>query len=167
MNAAPTPTPVPHASGPDPRSGKELLPIVYAELRRLAQERLGRERPDHTLGAAALVHEAFLRIVGDRQHQRQNRAQFFAAAAEAMRRILIDHARSRARRGCGRRRVTLAGIDLALDTDPDQVLAIDEAFQRLEQQCPRTADVVRMRFNEAETAAALGLSERSVRREWS
>jgi RNA polymerase sigma factor (TIGR02999 family) len=154
------------------QSALELLPIVYDQLRRLAQQRMATEKPGHSLQATALVHEAFLRIVGDREEGWAGRAQFFAAAAEAMRRILIEHARARGcvARGGGRERVTLSGVDLGAVEDLDQVLTIDEAFQRLMQADPRAADVVRLRFyaglSEAETAAALQTSERSVRREW-
>ena len=150
----------------------QLLPILYEELRKLAQHRMAQERCGHSLQATALVHEAFLRIAGEGDHGWINRAQFFAAAAEAMRRILIEHARARGRvvHGGGRQRVTLTGIDLAATEDLGQVLAVDEAFQRLVQADPRAADVVRLRFyaglSEAETAAALNLSERTVRREW-
>ena len=152
----------------DPAS---LMPQVYDELRRLAANYLRHERPGQTLQATALVHEAFLRIAGDREGW-ASRAEFFAAAAEAMRRILIEHARAkgRARRGGGRQRVTLTGIDLAAVEDLDQVLAVDEAFQRLQRADPKASDVVRLRFyaglSESETAAALNMSERTVRREW-
>jgi RNA polymerase sigma factor (TIGR02999 family) len=155
------------------RPAERLLPEVYAELRRLAQERLGHERRDHTLLATDLVHEAFLRLVGDRPGGWESRAQFFSAAAEAMRRILIEHARARGRlrHGGGQQKITLSGIDLAKEQDLAQVLAVDEVYQRLAEADPRTADVVRMRFyaglSEEETAAALGLSARTVRREWS
>jgi RNA polymerase sigma factor (TIGR02999 family) len=161
---------------PYPNSGAltahELLPIAYAELHRLAQHRMAQERPGHSLQATALVHEAFLRIAGDREDGWVNRAQFFVAAAEAMRRILIDHARARGRvvHGGAVKRVTLTGVDLAAADGIDEVLAVDEAFERLVQADPRAADVVRLRFyaglSEAETAAALNLSERTVRREW-
>ena len=153
-------------------TSEELLPIVYDGLRTLAQQRMAQERCGHMLQATALVHEAFLRIVGEGEHGWVNRAQFFAAAAEAMRRILIEHARAR---GCvvhggERQRVTLSGVDLAATEDLGQVLVVDEAFQRLVRADPRAADVVRLRFyaglSEAETAAALELSERTVRREW-
>ncbi len=165
-------------SSPDPVDSarglpaQDLLPIVYDQLRKLAQQRMALERPGHSLQATALVHEAFLRIIGDREEGWASRAQFFAAAAEAMRRILIEHARSRGRSPTAdvRRRVTLSGLDLAATEDLDQVLAVDEAFQRLMSADPRAADVVRLRFyaglSEAETASALEISERTVRREW-
>ena len=151
----------------------DLLPLVYEELRRIARQFMGRERRGHTLGPTALVHEAFLRIAGDRTDGWTNRAQFFSAAAEAMRRILIEKARARGRvrHGGGRQRITLAGIDLAVPETLDQVLVIDEALQRLEVADPRSAKVVHLRFyaglSEAETAEALELSERTVRRQWS
>ncbi|HEX5052695.1 MAG TPA: ECF-type sigma factor [Planctomycetota bacterium] len=163
----------PTTPNPPALSSAELLPVVYQELRRLAQERMASERGGHTLGATALVHEAWLRLAGTIEQPWQSRAQYFAAAAEAMRRILIDHARNRGRlkKGGGKRPLTLTGLDLANDEDLDQVLEVDEAFERLQQASPRTADVVRLRFyaglSEAETAATLGVSERSVRRDWS
>jgi RNA polymerase sigma factor (TIGR02999 family) len=172
--SAPPPAPDPARADRTARelAADELLPIVYDELRRLAQQRMARERRGHSLQATALVHEAFLRIVGDREHGWASRTQFFAAAAEAMRRILIENARARgsARKGGGRQRETLSGIDLAAPDDLEHVRAVDEAFQRLQQADPRAADVVRLRFfaglSEQETAAALGLSNRTVRREW-
>jgi RNA polymerase sigma factor (TIGR02999 family) len=148
-----------------------LLPLVYGELRSLARAQLRSERTDHTLQATALVHEAYLRMLGgsadfnDQQH-------FFRAAAEAMRRILIEHARGRERikRGGKQLRVELSSVDLAVEHDPDQVLALDEAFRRLEGQDPEAADVVRLRFyaglSVEETAQATGRSERTVKREW-
>ncbi len=153
-------------------SSHELLPVVYDELRNLARQRMAMERPGHSLQATALVHEAFMRIIGDRKEGWTSRALFFAAAAEAMRRILNEHARHRGRAKDGGRcqRVTLSGIDLAANDDLDQVVAVDEAVQRLQQADPRAADIVRLRFyaglSEAETAAALDLSDRTVRREW-
>jgi len=153
-------------------AAQELLPIVYAELRALAQQHMVSERRGHSLQATALVHEAFLRIVGDREGGWASRAQFFVAAAEAMRRILIENARARGRvkNGGGQQRVTLTGVDLAAPEDLEQVLAVDEALAQLQQTDSRAADVVRMRFHaglsEAETAAALGMSKRTVRREW-
>jgi RNA polymerase sigma factor (TIGR02999 family) len=159
------------AAGNGAQNARELLQVVYQELRKLAQRHMAQERHGHSLQATALVHEAFLRIVGDREGW-TSRAEFFAAAAEAMRRILIEHARAkgRVRRGGGRQRVTLTGVDLAAVEDLDQVLAVDEAFQRLQRADPKAADVVKLRFyaglSAAETAAALNMSERTVRREW-
>jgi RNA polymerase sigma factor (TIGR02999 family) len=176
MPSSPSGPPLPSPGDPGPAPGaltsEGLLPVLYEELRRLAHHRMAQERCGHSLQATALVHEAFLRIAGEREHGWVNRAHFFAAAAEAMRRVLIEHARARGRivHGGGRQRVTLSGVDLAATDDLEQVLAVDEAFQRLVVADPRAADVVRLRFyaglSEAETAAALELSERTVRREW-
>jgi RNA polymerase sigma factor (TIGR02999 family) len=130
------------------------------------------ENPGHTLQATALVHEAFLRIGRDRNVPFQNQAHFFATAAEAMRRILIDHARSKGaeKRGGNATRDPLSVVDLAADCDPAEVLALDEALARLEQVEPEVAGVVRLRFyaglSGAETAGALGISERTVDRHW-
>ncbi len=138
----------------------------------MARAQLRHERPDHSLQATALVHEAYLRLAGRGDPQWNDKAHFFHAAAEAMRRILIEHARSRARvkRGGGQKRVSLSGIDLAAEQDPEEVLALDDAIRRLEQQDPSVAEVVRLRFfaglSVEETAQALGISERTVKREW-
>ena len=150
-----------------------LLPLVYEELRKLAAHRMLGERKDHTLQATALVHEAYARLVGDNELAWSNRAHFFAAAAEAMRRILIEHARARQgpRRGGGLKKLPLDVVDLANSENPDQVLAVDEAISRLEKEDPGAARIVRLRFyadlTVAETARALGISERTVHREWS
>ena len=113
-----------------------LLPLVYEELRKLAAHRMTGERSDHTLQATALVHEAYLRLIGDRDYPWANRAQFFVAAAEAMRRILIDHARAKngPRRGGGLQKWPLDVVDLATTDDPEQILVLDDAISRLEQQ---------------------------------
>ena len=151
---------------------ERLVPLVYDELRALARAQLRHERPDHSLQATALVHEAYMRLVGGNQPTWRDRQHFFRAAAEAMRRILIEHARKRTRmkRGGKRVRVELSGIDLANEEDLDEILALDDAFQRLEEQDPKAADVVRLRFfaglSVEETAKAMDLSERTVKREW-
>ncbi len=151
---------------------EELLPVVYDELRALAGARLRHERPDHSLQATALVNEAYIRLVGWEQQSWIDRAHFYRAAAEAMRRILIDHARGRARgkRGGGRVRVDLEDANLATWDDPDDVLALDEALHRLMEQDPRAAEIVQLRFfaglSVEETAKALELSIRTVHREW-
>ncbi len=156
----------------DPASKDELLAALYGELRRLAGQRMAHERVGHTLTATALVHEAYLRIAGDRADGWKSKAQFFAAAAEAMRRILIEKARERgrARRGGDRARLPLTGLDLADDHDPSQVQALDEAVTRLEADDPRAAQVVKLRIyaglGEEEIAAALEVSTRAVRRDW-
>lgn len=151
---------------------ERLIPLVYDELRALARAQLRHERPEHTLQATALVHEAYLRLVGGHQPPWNDRQHFFRAAAEAMRRILIEHARKRAsvKRGGPRVRVELSGVDLAQEQDLEEILALDDAFRRLEEQDPEAADVVRLRFfaglSVAEAAQATGLSERTVKREW-
>lgn len=149
-----------------------LFALLYDELRQLAQRRMAQERRGNSLQATALVHEAWLRIAADRPEGWASRAQFFTAAAEAMRRILVEKARARGsqRRGGDRQRITLSVVDLAEPDHLDEVLAVDEVFRRLEVADPRAAEVVRLRFfaglAEEEVAAALGLSVRSVRREW-
>jgi RNA polymerase sigma factor (TIGR02999 family) len=153
-------------------AAEELLPLIYEQLRAIAQRRMAGERSDHTLQATALVHEAFVRLIGDREISWESRGQFFGAAAEAMRRILIDHARRRgsAKRGGGQAPRPLSVVDLATEYDPAEILAVDEALTRLEKEDERAADVVRLRFfaglDVDETAAALGVSQRTVMREW-
>ena len=157
-----------------PGAAGELMPLVYNALRDLARRRMARERSDHTLQATALVHEAYLKLVGGGGGEPDwaDRSHFYHAAAEAMRRILIDHARAKAgpKRGAGRRRVPLDVLDLAAESDSDEILALDEAVSRLQRQSPDVAAVVRLRFYAGlgveETAAALGVSVRTVNREW-
>jgi RNA polymerase sigma factor (TIGR02999 family) len=154
------------------RAPQELLPLVYDQLRKLAEHRMQQERGDHTLQATALVHEAYLRLVGNQEIVWANRAHFFHAAAEAMRRILIEHARARGRekRGGGRARIPLGVVDLAAAEDSEQILALDEVFCRFEEQEPEIAAVVRLRFyaglTAEETAEALGVSVRTIYRDW-
>ena len=149
-----------------------LLPLVYDQLRAIAQRRMNQERPGHTLAATALVHEAYVRLIGTASTTYRDRGHFFAAAAEAMRRILIDHARRNRsqKRGGDRQALPLSVIDLADEPDLDLVLALDEAVSTLEQEDPRAATVVKLRFfaglEVAETAEAMGVSERTVMREW-
>jgi RNA polymerase sigma factor (TIGR02999 family) len=148
----------------------ELLPLVYAQLRDLAARLLRNERPDHTLQPTALVHEAYLRLVDQRVGTWENRAHFLGVAAQAMRRILIDHAR---RRRAGKRagaRVTLED-DASPGTGPSvDLLEIDAALQRLAELDPRQARVVELRFfgglNVEETAAVLGVGSATVKRDW-
>lgn len=150
----------------------ELLPRVYDALRGIARVRMAGERADHTLSATALVHEAYLKLFGSRRPAWEDRAHFYRAAAQAMRRILVDHARGRARdkRGGGRGRVPIDVLDLAASGTPEEILALDEAVRRLDQQDAGCAEIVRLRFfaglSVAETAEVLGKSERSVKREW-
>lgn len=156
----------------DARAGDKLLPLVYDQLRRIAQQRMSQERPDHSLQATALVHEVYLRLVGEEDVQWANRAHFFAAAAEAMRRILVESARSRGRlkRGGDRKKMPLNVIDLAAENDPGEILALNDALDRLEQQDPRMAKLVMLRFfsglSVEETASAMQVSPRTVKREW-
>jgi RNA polymerase sigma factor (TIGR02999 family) len=150
-----------------------LLPLVYEELRKLAAHRMTGERSDHTLQATALVHEAYIRLVGHRNYPWANRAQFFVAAAESMRRILIEHARAKngPRRGGGLQRWPLDVVELATTDDPEKILVLDEAVSRLEQQDADAARVVRLRFYAGlsidEMAQALNVSPTTVKREWS
>ena len=161
----------------DTAAAAELLPMVYAELRRLAASKLASERPDHTLQPTALVHEAFLRLVGSPMHSFNGRGHFLAAAAEGMQRILVDHARSRnaLKRGQGRKvDFEWAWVETVADLLPDErseeMLALDEALLRLEREDADAARLVRLRFfadlSIDETADALGLSPRSVDRQW-
>ncbi len=149
-----------------------LLPILYAELRRLARSQMARERPGQTLQPTALVHEAYLRLVDDRNLAWENRAHFFAAAAEAMRRILIERARrySRLKHGAGQMRVTLDAESPDLARSPERFLSLNRALDRLEAQDPQMARVAKLRYfaglTVPETAAALQVSPRSVNRLW-
>lgn len=161
------------ASSADPSAAPaELLPLVYQSLKELARQRMALERPGHTLQATALVHEAYLRLVGARGVRWAGRVQFYHAAAEAMRRILVEHARARGRikRGGGARRVPLNLLDLAEEGDREEILALDEAVRRLEEHTPEIAAVVRLRFyaglTVSETAEALSMGRRSVDRAW-
>ena len=150
----------------------QLLPLVYDQLRAIAQQRMNEERAGHTLQATALVHEAYMRLVGDPNAAWENRGHFYTAAVEAMRRILIDHARRRGavKRGGDWRRATLNVASLALDENLDIFLALDEAMLRLEEQDAKAAEVVRLRFYAGlsieDTAHILDVSPRTVKREW-
>ncbi len=150
----------------------ELLASVHAELRRIAQAQMGRERDDHTLQATALVHEAWLALRDRLGEVESEPRRFYLAAAESMRCILIDHARRKGaqKRGGDRRKLSLDVVEVAATAGIEDVLALDQAIQTLAEKQPRAADVVRLRFfaglGEKETAEALGLSERTVRREW-
>jgi RNA polymerase sigma factor (TIGR02999 family) len=153
----------------DLKVAERLLPLVYEELRKLAAQRLANEKPGQTLDATALVHEAYLRLVGDRQFA--SRRHFFAAAAEAMRLILIDVARRKAtgRHGGGRRRVPLVDVQ-EVNTSPDELLALDEALTRFAAREPAKAELVKLRFfarmSNPEAAAALGISVATAERWW-
>ena len=156
------------AAGGDRQAAADLLPLVYDELRRLAAARMGEESPGHTIQPTALVHEAYLRLVGDQRFDHQGH--FFAAAAEAMRRILIDHARrrNRAKRGGGRARLDL---DEAAAPDPDErLLALDEALTRLATEDPVAARVVELRqfagLGHEQIAVTLGTTVYVARQKW-
>ena len=160
------------AGGGDPQAAQKLLPLVYDQLRKAAQRQMGGERSDHTLQATALVHEAYLRLVRSDQTTWQNRAHFYVAAAEAMRRILIEHARKRAaaKRGGEQKKLPLSAVYLAEQADPEEIVSVSQAILRLEKRDGRMARIVRLRFfaglSVEEVAATLGLSDRTVRREW-
>ncbi len=157
-----------------PEAARELLPLVYEQLRAAAQVHMNAERPGHTLQATALVHEAFAKMVdSEGELPWENRRHFFAAAGDAMRRILIDHARgkNRVKRGGGRARSDLANIEDFLEADSSEILRFDEVFRRLEDESPEYAAVVRLRFYAGLTveqaASALGVSTSTVDRRWS
>ena len=157
------------AANGDTSAADRLLPLVYDQLRRAAQQRLASERPDHTLSATALVHEAYLKLVGPRQIPWAGRGHFYAAAAEAMRRILIDHARSRAVRGGAALRLEVIGdVGTLASADSERILAVDAAVTRLEAEDPEAAAVVRLRFfaglSVDQAAEALGISPRTAAR---
>jgi RNA polymerase sigma factor (TIGR02999 family) len=153
-------------------TGEELLPLVYEELRRLATARMAQEQAGQTLQATALVHEAWLRLIREGDRTWQNRAHFFAAASEAMRRILIENARrkSRFKHGGGQVRVDVQNIELAETTPDDKMLLINEALERLEAENPERARVVVLKFfgglTNLEVAESLGIGERTVDRQW-
>jgi RNA polymerase sigma factor (TIGR02999 family) len=162
--------------GGDPRSAEQLLPLVYDELRRLAAQRMSSEPRGHTMQATALVHEAYLRLVGNGQGEHWNsRGHFFAAAAEAMRRILVDVARHKrsSKAGGDRDRLGLSGMDLAITSpavDSLDMLALDEALHKLESLDPRKAQLVKLRFFAGLTieqaAQALAISTSTADNDW-
>ncbi|MBS0265571.1 MAG: sigma-70 family RNA polymerase sigma factor [Planctomycetes bacterium] len=157
----------------NPQAAEQLLPLVYAELRKLAAARMAAESQDHTLQPTALVHEAYLRLVDVERHQHwDNRGHFFAAAAEAMRRILVEQARHkrRERHGGGLRRKELLDEQLAAEPGDERILALDEALTKLSQIRPQAAQLVQLRFfaglSAEEAAHAAGIASRSARRLW-
>src|SRR5262245_778055 len=156
----------------DSTAAAQLLPLVYDELRRLAAARLAQEKPGQTLQATALVHEAYLQLVGDADRGWDGRGHFFAAAAEAMRRILINRARDKGRqkRGGGWQRLDLDHLAIADEASEEAALAVDEALQILERQNQPCAELVKLRFyaglTMVEAAAALGLAPRTAHRYW-
>jgi RNA polymerase sigma factor (TIGR02999 family) len=156
----------------DPKTAEELLPLVYDELRKLAAHRMANEAPGQTLQPTALVHEAWLRLVGSGQEHWNSRGHFFGAAAEAMRRILVERARKKARvrHGGELERVDLDHVTVAAQDNDDTILAIHEALDKLAAQSPQKAEVVKLRYfagmEHAEIAEALGVSEPTARRHW-
>jgi len=155
----------------DEQAREQLLALVYDELRDVARRRMAAESAGHTLEATALVHEAWMRLVASPSPDWHSRRHFYGAAAEAMRRVLVDHARKAKsqKRGGERVRVTL-GADLAMELDPERFLSVVDALDRLAEEDPRAAEVTRLRFfsglEMAELAAVLGISERTAHREW-
>lgn len=158
--------------GGDAKASEELLPLVYNELRKLAAARMAQESAGQTLQATALVHEAWLRMIGDGDRGWQNRAHFFGAAAEAMRRILVETARhkSRLKRGGGQIKLDIDDLDLAAATPNDKVLLINEALEQMRAEDPEKARIVVMKFfggmTNQEVAENLGVTERTVERQW-
>ena len=157
----------------DPSAAEQLLPLVYDELRKLAGQRLAQEKPGQTLQATALVHEAYIRLVDvDKAQHWNSRGHFFAAAAEAMRRILVDQARrkQRLKRGGPQERLSLDEIDIAIETQPEELLRVHEALERLAQEDALKAELVKLRFfvglGIAETAEILGISATTAKRHW-
>jgi RNA polymerase sigma factor (TIGR02999 family) len=153
-------------------AAQELLPLVYEDLRKLAAHRIASMAPNQTLQATALVHEAWLRLVGADHRTWQNRVHFFATAAEVMRHVLIDHLRGKARlkRGGGQLRLNIDGLELANTTPGEKVLLIDEALEELQREHPDKARIVVMKFfgglTDKEVALELGVTERTVERHW-
>ena len=156
----------------DENSSERLLPLVYDELRRLAAAKMCREPENQTLQPTALVHEAWLRLTTGEEAHWQNRGHFFGAAAEAMRRILIERARrkSRLKHGGGQQRLDIQELELADTTPDDKVLLINEALERLQTEDPAKARVVVMKFfgglTNQEVAESLGVTERTIERQW-
>lgn len=162
------------AAAGDRKAAAELLPLVYDELRKLAAAKMANERADHTFDATALVHEAYLRLVGSSDDRRwDGRGHFFAAAAEAMRRVLVDYARNRARqkRDGGRRQIALADIPRRFDADPHLLLSLDDALTLLSAEDPEAADLAKLHLFAGlpveDAAAALGVSRATAYRNWS
>ncbi|RIK81804.1 MAG: RNA polymerase subunit sigma [Planctomycetota bacterium] len=156
----------------DPSAAKRLLPLVYDELRRLASQRLASEKPGQTLQATALVHEAYVRLVGGQPQSWNSRGHFFAAAAEAMRRILVDQARRKQsrRHGGNYQRVVLSSAEPATSADQLEILALNEALEQLAARDVRAAQIVKLRFfaglTVAEAAAALSVSTATAENDW-
>ena len=153
-------------------AAEELLPLVYEELRKLAAQKMVLQPPGQTLQATALVHEVWLKLTADSRPSWNDRQHFFRAAAEAMRQVLVDRARAKQSQKCGAGplRVSLDEVDLATSTPPEILLLVDEALQALEREHPDKAELVKLRFyvglNVTETAQTLGISEKTIQRNW-
>jgi len=156
----------------DPRASDELLPLVYEELRKLASVKMSQEVPGQTLQPTALVHEAWLRLVGDENPQWNSRGHFFAAAAEAMRRILVENARKRAREKHGGKlqRIDITELNIAITTDDEKLLLVNEALEKLHEIDPSGAQLIKLRFfaglSNVKAARMLGIPERTAKRNW-
>jgi RNA polymerase sigma factor (TIGR02999 family) len=156
----------------DPKAAQELLPLIYEELRKLAAARMAALPPGQTLQATALVHEAYVRLLGSGPQEWNGRGHFFSAAAEAMRRILVDRARMKAsqKRGGGFQRIDLDDVDIALESNSELLLAVDEALARYAEKDPTGAELIKLRFFAGvpnhEAAAMLGVPERTAKRTW-
>jgi RNA polymerase sigma factor (TIGR02999 family) len=161
------------AAAGDPRATAELLPLVYSELRKLAKSQLATERADHTLQPTALVHEVYLRLIGDGPSENwSGRGHFFGAAAEAMRRILVESARRKKslKRGGGRERLDVDDVPIVAPAPSDELLALDEAIKKLGEEHPRKAELIKLRYfaglNIDEAARILGISPATAKRDW-
>ena len=156
----------------DPSASEALLPVVYGELRKLAAARMASLPPGQTLQPTALVHDAYVRLVGSGTSKWNGRGHFFAAAAQAMRRILVDRARQKAslKRGGGLKRVDLEHVDIAMDANSDLLLALDEALERYAKKDAQGAELIKLRFfvglPNHQAAEILGVSERTAKRTW-
>jgi RNA polymerase sigma factor (TIGR02999 family) len=156
----------------DAKAASELLPLVYEELRLLAAQKMSQEPPGQTLQATALVHEAYLRLVGPEEQNWDSRGHFFAAAAEAMRRILVENARrkKRVKHGGGLKRLDIAKLDVALSTDDETILLVDEALEKFIQVDEMGARLIKLRFfaglPNIQAAKILGIPERTAKRTW-
>lgn len=157
----------------DPRAADELLPLIYEELRRLAASKMAGEKAGQTLQATALVHEAYLKLVQESQQRWQNRSQFFAVAAETMRRILVDRARRRRslKRGGHYQRTEVDWVELPVPADDAVVLKVHETLDELAAEDPEKAEIVKLKFfvglNNREVASLMAVNEKTVRRHWS
>jgi RNA polymerase sigma factor (TIGR02999 family) len=156
----------------DSKAADQLLPLVYDELRKLAAHKMAHQPPGQTLQATALVHEAYLRLIGNEPVQWNSRGHFFSAAAEAMRCILIERARKKSARkhGGGLQRVDLDRVDIALDTDDDLLLLLNDALEEFREKDPTAAELIKLRFfvglPNDQAAQVLGVSERTAKRSW-